>query len=172
MSSLNNRDTLIHYLGNVWLTRPRTNPAPGDVNQGINVCVESNGEFIALDHIQLTPNGVYHKKGKPIGKLEDAAFREYIEKLAGHRGITEQTLFDQVCYLYGQNGSIHETAAAMDLSDDRVRRILITRSLLTNDLISQIAWLWDGGKGKPVKEIAEMLKVSEGTVRSNLPYPG
>ncbi len=61
-------------------------------------------------------------------------------------------------------------AQALGLSKERVRRILITEGVYTSDLIAQIAWLHDGGKGKSVTEIAEILKISPNTVQKNMAY--
>lgn len=170
MSLLNNRDTLAHCLGKVWLTRPAPFPAGGDERQGINVCVEQDGGFTAIDHLQLAPDGVYYKKNEAIGKLGDERFRRYIEKLAGADGMGERDLFEEVCALYGKLGDMAGVAKALGLTTGRVQRILITRGLYTSDLVKQIEWLHDGGRGMAVGEMAALLKVSEETVKRNMAY--
>lgn len=170
MSVMNNRRTLEHYLGKVWLTRPRPVSSNSDSNQDINVCVEENGDFSAIDCIQLSPDGRYSRKGKPLGKLEDDSFRQYIEKLVGPGGQSERDLFWQVCDCYTACKDMDGVAQALGLSKERVRRILITEGAYTDDLVSKIAWLHDGGKDKTVAEIADLLKISQNTVQKNMAY--
>ena len=62
MSVMNNRQTLEHYLGKVWLTKPKAFSADSGERQGINVCVEVDDDFTAIDHIKLAPDGVYYQK--------------------------------------------------------------------------------------------------------------
>lgn len=170
MSALNNRGTLEHYLGKVWLTRPRAF-APGDTAmQGINVCVEEKGDFYAVDYLRLSADGVYHNKAGPLGRREDGAFRQYMEKLAGANGKSEADLFQQVCDCYAACGDVAAVAGALGLSKDRVRRILITKGAYTDELVANIAWLHDGGRGKTVAEIAEILRISPTTVHKNMAY--
>lgn len=170
MSMLNNRQTLAHYLGKVWLTRPKAFAPNDTVMQGIAVCVEEKGDFYAVDYLQLSADGVYHSKNKPLGKREDDAFLRYIEKLAGANGKSEEELFRQVCDCYTASGDMAAVARALGLSTQKVRRILITQGAYTDELISNIAWLHDGGRGKTVAEIANILKVSQNTVHKNMAY--
>jgi hypothetical protein len=170
LSALNNRDTLVHYLGKVWLTRPAPFASPDSPRQGINVCVEKGGEFVAIDYLTLAPDGVFRSKETPLGTKDDDSFRQYIEKLAGPGGQSEQELFRQVCDCYTACGDMAAVAQALGLSRERVRRILITMGAYADDLVSQIAWLHDGGRGKTVAEIAGMLKVSQNTVKKNMAY--
>ncbi len=170
MSALNNRATLEHHLGAVWLTRPQPFASAYDGRQGINVCVEANGDFAAVDYLQLAPDGVYYRKNTALGRRDSDAFRQYIEKLTGASGQNEGVLFRQVCDCYAASGDMAAVAQALGLSKERVRRILITEGAYTNDLISQIAWLHDSGKGKSVAEIAEILKISSSTVHKNMAY--
>ncbi|MDL2293674.1 hypothetical protein LJC60_03485 [Ruminococcaceae bacterium OttesenSCG-928-D13] len=170
MSVMNNRQTLEHYLGKVWLTRPKAFASSHDAYQDINVCVEENGDFTAIDRIQLAPDGTYHRKGKLLGKLEGDTFRQYIEKLVGPNGKSERDLFRQACDCYAACGDMAGVAQALNLTKERVRRILITEGAYTDDLVSKIAWLHDEGKGKSVAEIADMLKISQNTVHKNMAY--
>lgn len=170
MSVLNNRDTLEHYLGAVWLTRPKSLASQHNERQGINVCVEAGSDFIAIDYIQLDPNGAYYRKNTLIGTLHSDEFRQYIEKLAGINGQSERNLFRQVCTSYAASGDMGTVAQAMGLSKERVRRILITEGAYTNELVASIAWLYDNGNGKTVSEIAQILKVSPNTVQKNMAY--
>lgn len=166
MSYSNNHQTLEHYMGQVWLTRP------GHISgeQSINVCVELGGDFVALDNLTLQPDGVYRSGQKKIGKKEDDTFKKYIEKLAGTQGMSEADLFDKVCDAYEKCQSFGSVARELDLSKERVRRILITRGKLTSKRIAEIAFLHDGGKGSSISEIAKMLNVSEDVVLKNLGY--
>lgn len=169
MSVLNNRNTLEHYLGKVWLTRPKCSAAsPGRL--GINVCIETDGDFTAIDYIQLAPDGVYYHKDRVLGTLESDSFRQYIEKLVGPGGESERDLFHRVRDCYTACGDMDAVARALGLSKTRTRRILITEGMLTGELIENIAWLHDKGRGKDVGQIAEMLKISENTVLKNMAY--
>ncbi len=116
------------------------------------------------------PDGVYYRKNTALGRRDSDAFRQYIEKLTGASGQNEGVLFRQVCDCYAASGDMAAVAQALGLSKERVRRILITEGAYTNDLISQIAWLHDSGKGKSVAEIAEILKISSSTVHKNMAY--
>jgi len=166
MSFTNNRQTLEPYIGKVWLTRPR----PSNTDQYINVCVEHEGDFVALDQLTLAPDGVYRTRKKTIGKIDDDSFRQYIDKLTGTPGMGEQELFDRVCESYEVHESFGPVAREVGISKERVRRILITRGKLTSKLIEEIAFLYDGGKGSSVADIAKMLKVSEDVVQKNMAY--
>ena len=164
MSQMNNQNTLAHYLDDIWLTKPRKLIKPGEL-QGIIVCVEKDGEFYAVDYLQLSSDGIYQRKNNQLGTLEDDAFKKYIEQLTGPSSMPEEELFDRVASIYQQTGSMKPAVKEFGLSKERVRRILITRGLYTNDFISKVAWLYDGGKGKSVADIAEMLGVTVGPNR-------
>ena len=170
MSVMNNRQTLEHYMGKVWLTKPKLFSADKGERQGINVCVEVDDDFTAIDHIKLAPDGVYYQKEKALGRLDDDAFRSYIEKLAGTNGKSEGEFFQQVCDCYTACGDMGAVGQALGVSKDRVKRILISKGAFTDDLITKIAWLYDGGKGKTVAQIAGMLQMSENKVLRNMAY--
>lgn len=166
MSVMNNHDTLEHFVGKVWLTRPISEKT----EQDIAVCVEHDGDFMALACLKLKPDGIYHIKEKPIGRREDESFMRYMDKLTGCQGGSGPDLFDKVCLSYNTNKSLGAVAREFNISKERVRRILITRNKLTSDLISNIAWLYDNGRGKSITEISEVLGVSESVVRKNMAY--
>lgn len=166
MSIVNNLDTLEHYLGKVWITTPLQSKQ----EQEINVCVKQDGEYVALERLTLGEDGIYLRRGQPLGRLGDDTFRAYIEKLTGIGKMSEKELFDKVCAGYEGDGTIGAVARELGISKERVRRILITRKKIASELISNIAWLYDGGKGKSVADIAEILRVSENVVRKNMGY--
>lgn len=170
MRSINNKNTLAHYSGNIWLTKPENFSSPVFQKQSINVCVEHGGGFAAADYLELYPNGIYYKKGKPIGKLYEPAFDKYIERLAGFGGESEKQLFSRVCECYKELGSIAVTAKKLGMPTARVQRILISRGEYSSELTEQVAWLYDGGKGKSITDIAEILAISKSTVLKNMPY--
>ena len=64
--------------------------------------------------------------------------------------------------------NISETARNLNLSKQTVKRVLITNGIYPSKRAQQIANLNDLGLN--VSDIAEFLKISEDTVRSNLPY--
>lgn len=164
MSILNNRSTLFCYRGGIWLTKPGHATVQHGLEQ-VNVCVEQHGAFSAVDRLARDAHGVYHRRGRPLGKPGDAAFERYIDTLAGAKPTPQQA-----SRLYAETGSVAATAKALGLPVRQVRRTLITTGALTNPLIEQIVFLYDAGRGKTVAEMAEILGVSPGTVRANLPY--
>ena len=61
-----------------------------------------------------------------------------------------------------------ETARILDVSLQTVKRVLISNGIFPSKRAQQIANLNDMGLN--VSDIAELLEISEDTVRSNLPY--
>ena len=61
-----------------------------------------------------------------------------------------------------------ETARILDVSPQTVKRVLISNGIFPSKRAQQIANLNDLGLN--VSDMAEFLKISEDTVRSNLPY--
>ena len=61
-----------------------------------------------------------------------------------------------------------ETARILDVSPQTVKRVLISNGIFPSKHTQQIDNLNDIGLN--VSDIAEFLKISEDTVRSNLPY--
>ena len=169
MSKANNRDSLVHYRNKVWLTRPLAKIPPD--GQRINICVEYGDDFAALEQIVLKEDGIYYRKDEPLGSMETEAFRRYIDKLAGTQGMGETELFDRVCEIYEESGTFKAVVKELDISKERVRRILISCGMLKDDLITNIAFLYDEGKGKSIAEIARELGVSEDIVQKNMAYP-
>ena len=64
--------------------------------------------------------------------------------------------------------NMSETARILDVSPQTVKRVLISNGIFPSKRAQQIANLNDLGRN--VSDIAEFLKISEDTVRSNLPY--
>ena len=61
-----------------------------------------------------------------------------------------------------------ETARILDVSPQTVKRVLISNGIFPSKRTQQIDNLNDLGLN--VSDIAEFLKISEDTIRSNLPY--
>ena len=78
--------------------------------------------------------------------------------------MTQQEILQS--YQITQNMS--ETARILDVSPQTVKRVLISNGLFPSKRAQQIANLNDLGMN--VSDIAEFLKISKDTVRSNLPY--
>ena len=74
----------------------------------------------------------------------------------------------QVLESYEITKNISETARNLNLSKQTVKRVLITNGIYPSKRAQQISNL--NGLGMTVSDIAEFLKISEDTVRSNLPY--
>ena len=64
--------------------------------------------------------------------------------------------------------NMSETARILDVSPQTVKRVLISNGIFPSKRAQPIANLNDLGLN--VSDIAEFLKISEDTVRSNLPY--
>lgn len=74
----------------------------------------------------------------------------------------------QILESYEITKNMSETVCILDVSPKTVKRILISNGIYPSKRAQQIANLNDLGLN--VSDIAEFLKISEDTVRSNLPY--
>lgn len=74
----------------------------------------------------------------------------------------------QILESYEITKNMSETARILDVSPQTVKRVLISNGIYPSKRAHQIANLNDLGLN--VSDIAEFLKISEDTVRSNLPY--
>ena len=74
----------------------------------------------------------------------------------------------QVLESYEITKNMSETARILDVSPQTVKRVLISNGIFPPKRAQQIANLNDLGMN--VSDIAEFLKISKDTVRSNLPY--
>lgn len=74
----------------------------------------------------------------------------------------------QILESYEITKNMSETARILDVSPQTVKRVLISNGIFPSKRAHQIANLND--LGLSVSDIAEFLKISEDTVRSNLPY--
>lgn len=74
----------------------------------------------------------------------------------------------QILESYEITKNMSETARLLNVSPQTVKRVLISNGIFPSKRAHQIANLND--LGLSVSDIAEFLKISEDTVRSNLPY--
>ena len=74
----------------------------------------------------------------------------------------------QILESYEITKNMSETARILDVSTQTVKRVLISNGIYPSKRAHQIANLNDLGLN--VSDIAEFLKISEDTVRSNLSY--
>ena len=74
----------------------------------------------------------------------------------------------QILESYEITKNMSETARILDMSTQTVKCVLISNGIYPSKRAHQIANLNDLGLN--VSDIAEFLKISEDTVRSNLPY--
>lgn len=74
----------------------------------------------------------------------------------------------QILESYEITKNMSKTARILDVSPQTVKRVLISNGIYPSKRAKQIAIL--NNLGMNVSEIAEFLKISEDTVRSNLPY--
>ena len=80
----------------------------------------------------------------------------------------DNELFEKAERLYSDNQSLKLTAQLLDISRSKLRKILITRGLITSEITDKALQLLKQGKSQ--KEIAEELKVSNATLSTYLPY--
>lgn len=118
MSTLNNRDTLRHYAGNLWLTKPGLSKLP----QGIAVCIQKGEDFAAVEYLLLDADGVYSRGGKPLGRWEDDGLRRFLRRLAGAELEGSQTTLQTAWQVYTDTQSLPQTAKALGVSLHRARR--------------------------------------------------
>ena len=74
----------------------------------------------------------------------------------------------QILESYEVTKNMSETAHILDVSPQTVKRVLISNGIFPSKRAQQIANLNDLGMN--VSDIAEFLKISKDTIRSNLPY--
>ncbi len=78
------------------------------------------------------------------------------------------SIYADIVEEYASCKSITQIARKLRVSEERVRRTLITEGLWTSRTAAAVGRLFY--KGKTVPEIAEELTISEKTVQSYLPY--
>ena len=76
--------------------------------------------------------------------------------------------YNDILEQYRLSQSIKRVAAGLNISEQTVRRTLITAGLYTSERAKRIQQLYVAGM--PTKDIAELLKISTSTVSSYLPY--
>ena len=77
-------------------------------------------------------------------------------------------LIKSVCEEYASGCSLRAVAKSFGISAVKVRKILITAGVYSNDLVRQIGSLHK--EGKSIAEIAALLKMTKANVNSYLPY--
>jgi DNA-binding CsgD family transcriptional regulator len=127
-----------------------------------------DGSFAGFYFLEVDDKGVYRDGDIEIGTLEAPCFIEYINKISKSPAEDEKEIFASVCSVYEGNKSIKKTAQLLSISEERVRRILITEGLYTCALHKQISELLN--QGKPIDEIADILKMKPKNIRTYLPY--
>lgn len=174
MSVFNNEDTLAPLLGKIWITRP-IDFSNGEKYQNINICfLSADGQFTAIDYMRLEPDGMYYKKNKRLGRLHDASFKKYFAHEYGGLVIEQESegegdaVFDTVAKLYGDGKSLKAIAKETAISEQKVRKILITKKLYSSEISDKILAL--ANEGKSIDEISAELGLKRGAVTSYLPY--
>ena len=181
MNLLINRNDLIHYSDNVWMTKPHPFVS-GTRMQSITLFMRLEDETLAaFAYLSLEPDGTYYVKNEAIGKFDDPSFREYIDKLTGINRTPSQNktyavneidkaLFTRVCESYDQTGSIKKTAHETGTSEQKTRKILITKGKYTCENHRRIIQMLE--EGKNIEQIGKALNISRGQIISYLPYGG
>ena len=110
----------------------------------------------------------------PSGRVDDPNFLSYIEKLTGsskakpNAAVKPDINYEEVCADYKNTNSIKKTSKNVGLSEEKVKKILITSGLYTSPKQQEITALAE--QGKTIDEIAEQLKMSPKQIRVFLPY--
>ena len=76
--------------------------------------------------------------------------------------------YNEILDKYRQTKSITKTAKLLEISEQVVRRTLITAGLYSSEQSEHIQRLY--AAGMPIKDIAELLHLSQSAVWSHLPY--
>ena len=84
------------------------------------------------------------------------------------RKVIKMSVVDDVVKTYDSTGSIKETALVINLSEAKVKKILVSSGKYQNEYSIKILELHNSGK--TTKEISESLKLSEKAVNGYLPY--
>ena len=77
--------------------------------------------------------------------------------------------YSKILATYRQKKSLRATAEALCISNQTVRRVLITAGLYTSDRVERIREL--SAAGMPPQDIADMLGITYRAVIANMPYP-
>lgn len=142
---------------------------PGLNQQFISVCLRlDDGSFAGFCYLDLDKDGVYRDGNKVLGKLDDPGFIEYIRKISAHPGEEDKAFFASVCARYSEIKSIKKTAKELSVSEERVRRILITEGLYTCDQHERIMELLR--EGKTVDEVGALINMKPKQIKTYLPY--
>lgn len=143
---------------------------------GVQICIPSeNGELGKIAFLRMDSNGVLSYNDTPIGKIDEPAFRTFIEKITGTGGsnltprdVTDDVVFADVRASYEETGSIKKTAKGFGLSEEKTRKILITEGVYTCKQYEDIKKLL--AEGMSVNDIGKQLKMALKQVRAYLPY--
>lgn len=178
MSAYNNLNTLMHFDKNVWISKPFAQLGKMPF-QLINICIElSQGEFAAIDCLKLYPDQILYKNENAIGTLDSDELRKYIGRISmpeasgEHVDLSaitdENEIQDAICRVYRETRSVKKTAKLVSLSENRVKKVLITHNLYESETYNKIVKLLN--EGKRLEEIQHTLSMSADTLRSYLPY--
>lgn len=174
MSVFNNKSTLEQLQGKIWITKP-IDFSNGEKYQNINICFQSSeDEFIAIDYMRLEHDGVYYRKNKRLGRTGDASFKRFFENEYGGLIIEQgsdtdgNAVFDTVARLFTEGKSLKAIAKESGLSEQKVRKVLITKQLYSSELSERILLMLDSGND--IDKICKELKLTRGAVTSYIPY--
>ena len=178
MDSVNCRKDLIHYAENVWMTKPQSSLSERQ-SQAVTVYIRlDDGTLAAFAYLSLWPDGTYYMKNDAIGKFDDPSFRDYMDRLTGINRTpkikapavyeVDEELFSRVCDSYSETGSIKKTAKETGISEQKARKILITKGKYTCDTHQRIIRMLE--EEKTMEEIGTALNISRGQIMSYLPY--
>ena len=81
---------------------------------------------------------------------------------------TEETLCREIVKMYLDTGTIDQVATALEVSDVKVRKVLITEGLWSSPTSTKVGYYLD--QGKTSKEIAGILHTTVKAVQQYMPY--
>ena len=129
-----------------------------------------DGSFASVDALHLDHDGIYYYNKKRLGSITSEEFQKHIDTITNNIASmsANETEFDEICEYYSSVNSINKAANQFGLSEQRIRRILITRGLYTSDLYNKIKEMFS--LGKTVDEISKELGIPRKQIVSYLPY--
>ncbi|MCL2034136.1 MAG: hypothetical protein FWG94_05320 [Oscillospiraceae bacterium] len=154
----------------LWLTKPYVIGKNQD--RFIGICIkQQDGSFASVDALRLDHDGIYHYKKTKLGTVDSQGFRFYIDsmtkKLASFPA-GEDELSNEICEYYLEVKTIKQTARKFGLSEQRIRRTLISKGHYASVMGAVIRKMFLAGK--TINDISKELDMPRKQIISYLPY--
>jgi hypothetical protein len=103
--------------------------------QLVNICIQlKDTTFANVGALHLS-DGIYYLGDDLLGTIDDIAFVNYIEKIAGIKKNHDETgksnsnkpslSVEKICEIYKETQSIRKTAKSAGISEEKTKKILI-----------------------------------------------